>query len=205
MIPMTDNIIFTPLQRFREYIESRVDPIVNRIDSVASRTFDFIVQSLITKIDTFLESHPRTIQTLEPAICSLLRFIQNYPILSMLPVLISTSMAVTAPILMTSSFLEYLALSEIIIEIATITIAIINIAFLVPCTLLGIIVPNELVKKHLERSLDINKLTETFLKLDPEFVTILNEWSRNESREINSQWREARNNIIRFYNQNYKT
>lgn len=193
------NIMRIRVPSARKSMVSSVNATIHRIDSVKEKTINSIQTSLTNKIDIFSQSHLRIIPTIELAICSLLRLLDNYGILLLIPLAIATSMILTASIIMVSSLLETLALSEIIIAIATLTVTIATFALLMTSRRLAESVSEKLVQKHLDRSVDINKLTETLLKLDTDFVTALNEWTRHESCQADSQWQEARKNIINFY------
>lgn len=187
------------------YITSIGRAVSDRVSPVATRAFNFIESILTNNIDTFLQSHPRIIQTLEPTICRLLTFINNNLISFIIIIGIATAIVETALIILASSFLESIALSEIITAIGLAGMATISLASLIFSVILVFVVSENLIKKHFNRSIEIDKITQTFFKLDPEFITALNQWSRNESRELNSQWREARKTIVDFYRFRYRS
>lgn len=213
-----NNVSRTPVQRTMgssESIASRaidrafttIDRVIplDRVESIVTRTLNALAAPIINKIETFSESHPRLIQTLEPVICSLIRFAYNNPVLAILLAEIPFCGMLILLATPTHLLLEYLALSKITTALLIFPMIIPTVVFVVTIVALSIMIPEKLVEKHLEQAVDINKLTEAFLNLAPEFVATLNEWTRNESQEVDSQWIDARKTIIDFYNSTYKT
>lgn len=199
------NIIRTPVQRIVRSIECRAESTANRVNSVTTRAFCCLEASLINKIEIFSKSHPRVIEALEPAICNVLSFSKNHELAFKLLLGIAGGVTLTASIILTSSFLAYFALPELLIRIVLSSVVSTHIAFMLLSLLLSQTVPEKLVTKYLERAVEMNKLTAAFFNLSLEFITVLNEWARNESQEIDSQWRDARKNIIAFYNSTSET
>lgn len=163
--------------------------ILDRITSVADRAFNFIESTVSNNIET-----------LKPAICGLLTLRNDYPTLLGMIILIPIVIGEVASIILAWRFLEFLALSEITVAIGAAALAPISLASLTFPFILMMLVFDALATKQLNQSIEIDELTAKFFQLDPEFVTALNEWSRNESRELNSEWIQARKEIISSYN-----
>lgn len=174
--------------------------VLDRITSVEDRAFNFIESTVVNNIETFSQSHPRTVKTLKPAICGLLTFRNNNSALFVMIILIAIAIGEAASIILAWRFLEFLALSEITVAIGAAAMAPISLASLTFHVILVSVVFSKLARKQLNQSIEIDELTATFFRLDPEFVAALNEWSRNESRQLNSEWIQAREEIIYCYN-----
>lgn len=204
-----NNIINVPVQRLLRSIQPTANAIGNRITTVFVRTVKSMEVSIADKIETFSESHPRIIKALEPAICSVLlrgydvrSSIQGTAVVLLMQTLIT--MVVAPPIVLSVSFAEYLALSETMIELVIAIGISVPTGIFLPILLLSIRGAHQrLIKHHLEQSVDINKLTAASLKLPPQFVAALNEWTRNESQHRDSRWIEARKKILDFYKNNF--
>lgn len=177
--------ISTEYARVAYYIHSILRSV---LESTLYRGFRF----LPNQIELFSQSYPRTVQVMESSICSLINFGTNHPRLSTtlkIAILISAIRVSLAP---TAGFLKFFSLPSWLTGYTAIVGA-------TSLCMSSYYLPLQLAKRHLNEAVDINKITASFYNLDPEFVTALNTWARNESRETDSKWREAREELIKYY------
>lgn len=174
-------ILGTPsFRRVNSSISSTVYELVRLLDALAIRT----IHSIANKIDAFPQSYPKTMQVLEPVICSVFRFSNNFPTLSL----------VTEHIL-------WLSLISIIPSIPlpiALAVLICQIIYLFSRLILSLFILPELVDRQLNQAVNINKMTASYLNLDSNFVSKLNIWT-NETRVLNGDWRRVQRTIIGSY------
>lgn len=184
---------------------TRITTEYRRVTSYIDSIFYSVTKSILrgstflpNQIELFSQSYPRTVQVMEPSICSLINFETNHPRLSntlKVAVLISGMVASVRPI---AEFVKFFSLPSGL----TVYTAVVGTASLY---MLSGDLPLQLAERHLNEAVDINKTTASFYNLNAELVTILNRWARNESRETDSEWRKAREEIIYSYVNNKPT